>query len=165
VTHSSNSFKPNLYPTTKAPVIVSQDPVHLKDISSVGDAVNIIFNQDTTLAELIRIVIYIMSFISILGAIYCIYPKFRLWFNRCCFLQKPTKYWRDLKGYIVPDYVSKSRQSHAASTFIALEKLDSDIEMVALNKNPEPEPTRSLPKSHRKNKPCRQPSCPTRLID
>lgn len=130
---------PNLYPTTKAPVIVSQDPVRFKDVSSIGDAVNIIFNQDTTLAELIRILIYIMFFISVLGSIYCIYPKFRLWFNGCCFLQKPTKYWRDVKGYIVPDYVSKSRQSDAAGTFIAAEKVDNNIEMVTLNKNPEPE--------------------------
>jgi hypothetical protein len=101
-----------------------------KDVSSMRDAVNLVFNQDTTLAEVIRIFIYILTILSILGTIYCFYPKFRLWFNGCCFITKPTKYWRDVKGYKVPDFISRQRQLEAANTFIEMERVDNNIATV-----------------------------------
>jgi hypothetical protein len=105
---------PNLplhkYPTTTKAPNTTLSPIKFRDVASIGDAVSIVFNHDTTFAEMIRILCYIFSILSILATIYCCYPRFRLWFNGCCFFQKPTKYWRDVKGYKVPEYISKNKQ-------------------------------------------------------
>jgi hypothetical protein len=98
------------YPTTTKAPNTTLSPISFRDVGNIGDAVSIVFNHDTTFAEMIRILCYIVSILSILATIYCCYPRFRLWFNGCCFIQKPTKYWRDVKGYQVPDYISKQKQ-------------------------------------------------------
>jgi hypothetical protein len=102
------------YPTTTKAPNTTLSPIKFRDVASIGDAVSIVFNHDTTFAEMIRILCYIFSILSILATIYCCYPRFRLWFNGCCFFQKPTKYWRDVKGYKVPEYVSKHKQENDA---------------------------------------------------
>jgi hypothetical protein len=64
--------------------------------------------------------------LSVLGMIYCCFPRFRLWFNGCCFCEKPTKYWRDVKGYKVPDYISKNRQKREETQMSTMSKFDID---------------------------------------
>jgi Baculovirus F protein len=118
---------PHKYPTTTAPANVSQPPLRLNEVQSVQDAIGIVFNQDTTFSEIIRILVYLISIVSILGTIYCCYPRFRLWFNGCCFFQKPTKYWRDIKGYQVPEFISRHRQQKAVDTQIEIETVDEDV--------------------------------------
>lgn len=119
-----------LYPTTEAEIEdVSPPPFTFRDVSNFKDAIGIIFNQDTTYAEAIRIIVYISVIISILASIYCCFPKVRLWLNGCCFFQKPTKYWRDVKGYQVPDFVSKHRQILAME--YAPVKVDDTIEIIS----------------------------------
>jgi hypothetical protein len=113
---------PNLplhkYPTTTKAPNTTLSPIKFRDVETIGDAVSIVFNHDTTFAEMIRILCYIVSVLSILATIYCCYPRFRLWFNCCCFIQKPTKYWRDVKGYQVPEYISKNKQVKDVETGI-----------------------------------------------
>jgi len=106
------------YPTTTKAPNTTLSPFQFRDVSSIGEAVNVVFNHDTTVAELIRILCYIVAILSILATIYCCYPRFRLWFNGCCFIQKPTKYWRDVKGYKVPDFISKDKQTKQQDTDI-----------------------------------------------
>lgn len=118
--------RPLNFPTTQKPDNTSTSPYAFKDVSSVGDAVSIVFNHDATVAELIRIIFYIVMVLSVLGMIYCCFPRFRLWFNGCCFCEKPTKYWRDVKGYKVPDYISKNRQKREETQMSTMSKFDID---------------------------------------
>jgi len=122
-----------LFPTTTPfPENVSI-PYKFRDISSVDDAFKLIFNQDTTYAEAIRIITYIVIILISLACIYCCFPRCRLWFNGCCFLQKPTKYWRDVKGYEVPDFRSKRRQLEAQE--LKAITVDDNIEIITSNCN------------------------------
>ena len=99
------------YPTEQTPIVVSQAPISFRDVSTIPEAFQMIFNQDTAFAEGIRILVYILIILTILGSIYCFSPKFRLWLNGCCFFQKPTVYWRDVRGYKVPEFLSRARQT------------------------------------------------------
>ena len=134
---------PHEYPTTAKPPNVTQTPLVLREVASLSDAVSIVFNQDTALAEAIRILVYIISISSILATIYCCYPRFRLWFNGCCFITKPTKYWRDVRGYVVPDFISKNRQLQADNN-LTIEKVDENIEMVSAPTEPDLYPKETL---------------------
>lgn len=124
---------PMLYPTEAPILTTSQFPIAFRDVSNIQEAAGLIFNQDTVFAEAIRIIIYITIAFSILASIYCCCPSFRLWLNGCCFIQKPTKYWRDVKGYKVPDFISKHRQNMAPSEDPENqdpEKVDDNIETI-----------------------------------
>ena len=120
---------PNLYPTTPAPSNTSRPPIHFNEITSIKDVATFVFNQDTTIAEIIRILFYILTIFSILGTIYCCFPRFRLWFNGCCFIEKPTKYWRDVKGYVVPEYISKQKQRQASSPESKENEIEAPVPM------------------------------------
>jgi len=127
------------FPTTELPqpANVSIPPFRITDISSIEDIGSVVFNKDTTFAEMIRIATYIISIASICATIYCCFPKCRLWFNGCCFFQRPTKYWFDVKKYQGHDIISPRKQDAAQNTYLAIEKVDKEIEMQPLNKPPE----------------------------
>ena len=134
---------PHSYPTTTKAPNVTKTPMVFNEVASLNDAINIVFNQDTTLAEMIRILVYMVSILSILATIYCCFPRCRLWFNGCCFITKPTKYWRDVRGYVVPEFISRSRQLEAANIG-QIDRVDENIERVTAP--PEPEQKKPSPK-------------------
>ena len=135
------SGMPFVYPTTTKPPNVTRTPIVFREVASLKEAINIVFNQDTTLAEAIRIIIYLITIFSILATIYCCYPRFRLWFNGCCFITKPTKYWRDVRGYVVPDFISRNRQLQA-DNIGSIEKVDEiELQVVSAPREPEIKPS------------------------
>ncbi len=135
------SGMPFVYPTTTKPPNVTRTPIVFREVASLKEAINIVFNQDTTLAEAIRMIIYLITIFSILATIYCCYPRFRLWFNGCCFITKPTKYWRDVRGYVVPDFISRNRQLQA-DNIGSIEKVDEiELQVVSAPREPEIKPS------------------------
>ena len=128
---------PMLFPTLPPIEETSPRPVFsFRNVSSIREAAGVIFNEDTVLAEAVRILCGIGIAIAIFAAVYGCCPSFRQWFNGCCFLQKPTKYWRDVKGYQVPDFISRHRQALAVT--YKPTAVDENLEAPNLEQ-PEPE--------------------------
>jgi len=93
----------HLFPTTTTPQSTSSTELSLLHITSFRDATNVIFNKESTLSEIIRILVYIafLTFISLF--LCCLSQRFRYWLAGCCFLQKPDKHFTQL-GYQCPKY-------------------------------------------------------------
>ena len=102
--------------TTQLPINITLPPFTFRDANTFKDSMSVIFNKDTTYAEAIRIICYISVIVTIFLSFYCCFPRCRLWFNGCCFIQKPTKYWRDVRKYQVPDFISQRRLNAAQIT-------------------------------------------------
>ena len=103
--------KPNKSATETRPVIT------LQNVESLAEGFDLIFDHETTIGEVIRILTYVAIFIAIFLIFYCCCKPCRLWFNGCCFLTKPTVYWRKIRGYKVPEFQNskKTQPSDKAS--------------------------------------------------
>jgi len=115
------------YPTEAPIEEVSRPTYTFKDVSTVEDAVGLIFNHDTVLAEAVRWICLIGIVVAIFTVIYCVFTPFREWIKGCCFCVKPTKYWRDVKGYNVPDFISKRRQKDEDNKPTAVDEQELEV--------------------------------------
>ena len=86
-----------------------RQPITFNDVHSFADGINLVFDHETTIGEIIRILTYIAIFIAILLIFYCTCRPFRLWLNGCCFCTKPTVYWRKIRGYATPDFQRQNK--------------------------------------------------------
>jgi len=103
--------RPNISAITRRPLL------SFESREKLAETFDIIFDHETAMGEFIRIGIYITVFVVILLIIYCSCPKCRLWVHGCCFLTKPTVYWRKVRGYKVPDYQNpKSKKNRETNS-------------------------------------------------
>ena len=82
----------------------TQKPVTILEVSSFKEGLNLLFDINTNSTDVVRIVTIIMICLLIFLVIYTCLPSFRLWFNDCCSITKPHKYWGQ-KYVNVPHFV------------------------------------------------------------
>jgi len=103
---------------TPPPVVnqTSKPPLSFRTVGTVSETLSLLFEHETATGEAIRIVIYISIVITILLLCYCLIKPFRYWINGCCFFQKPTVYWKKIKGYQVPDFKRNNKDPENPET-------------------------------------------------
>lgn len=79
-------------------------PLTILEVSSFTEGLNLLFDVKTNSTDVIRILLIILAFIFVFFLIYLCMPSFRLWFNDCCSITKPHKYWGQ-KYTNVPQFV------------------------------------------------------------
>lgn len=89
--------------------ITVKTPKTWSDVSSVGETLGVVFDFETTTAEVIRILAYIIVVFTVIGLCACASPKFRLWLKTCTLTTKPSKYWSQVRGYHTPAYVRRDK--------------------------------------------------------
>lgn len=104
------------FPTTEAPIATNTFIPSFRNVEHLSESFELLFDSDTTYGEIIRITIYVLIILAIFGILYCACTKFRLWFNGCCFLTKPTVYWRKVHGYQVPEYNRRKKPDNPANS-------------------------------------------------
>jgi hypothetical protein len=82
----------------------TQKPITILEVSSFKEGLNLLFDINTNSTDVVRIVTIIMICLLIFLVIYTCLPSFRLWFNDCCSITKPHKYWGQ-KYVNVPHFV------------------------------------------------------------
>ena len=94
--------QPNL---TRLPTTSTTRPTRLnkpsyRDVDIFKDKVDVIFDHETAVPEILRI---IMLFLC------CISYKFRTCCKAFTVTQKPSKYWSEVRGYHVPHFTKKNK--------------------------------------------------------
>jgi hypothetical protein len=79
-------------------------PLTILEVSSFKEGLNMLFNVKTTSTDVVRTAAIILFTIFLFTIIYMCLPSFRLWFNDCCSITKPHKYWGQ-KYTNVPHFV------------------------------------------------------------
>lgn len=118
------------YPQKPDLEITTRPPLSFQTIESLSEGFNLIFDHETAIGEVIRICAYIAVVIVIFLIFYCCCRPCRLWFNGCCFIQKPTVYWKKIKGYKVPEFQNLKRLNKNPSD---IKNSSMDIKMRTTN--------------------------------
>ena len=113
------------FPQMPETELTPRKQLSFKTIESMSEGFSLIFEGETTAAEVIRIITYIAITLTIVGIFYCCCRPCRLWVNGCCFFQKPTVYWKKIRGYKVPEFQNLRRQKAKSEDD---NKVDIDLE-------------------------------------
>ena len=124
-------------------------PIYLREVTNIQDALDLIFSDETAGMLIIRILAIIALVIGALALLYCLFPKFRSWFNTCCLIVKPTKYWKNVREYDgLPEMISKKKrlqkEMEQTHTYVELDEKPIPPETTSTNVVKETEENKSL---------------------
>jgi len=92
------------YPKEPDQETTTMRPITLLEVSSFSEGLNLLFDVKTTSTDVARVFLVIAILFIFFLSLYACIPSFKLWFNDCCSITKPHKYW-GRKYMNVPQFV------------------------------------------------------------
>ena len=92
------------YPKEPDQNTTTAKPLTILEVSSFKEGLNMLFDVKTSSTDVVRTISIICIILLAFALIYTCLPPFRLWFNDCCSITKPHKYWGQ-KYANVPHFV------------------------------------------------------------
>jgi hypothetical protein len=91
--------KTNLFEDNDLPSMSEED----MELNTIQHLTKLATDPDEMIIHIVRFAIILVVVLVIFIIVYCVCPKFRLWFKACCFVNNPRKFWTE-KGYELPTF-------------------------------------------------------------
>jgi len=82
-------------------------PLIIQNVTSLSQGIDLIFNHDSALTEIVRVIIYIAIVLFFLFTIAMCYKPFKDWVATFCLCRKPEAFWR--KWYDMPRFARREK--------------------------------------------------------